>query len=151
MKLKKLFAFCLALAVIGSACGCGLLAENLPDSSSSQVSEEVICEIEKADGKVVITVTECEGEVVLADVMQLLQEEGKLSYIIADGMVTEMEGMANTGNSYWMLYTDHEFSNTEWGTVEYNGKTYASAMFGAENMPAEQGAVYVWSYETFSW
>ena len=156
MKGKKCLAFCLAVAFIGMGSGCGLLADNSAqagNSSQMQLEEQLTYEIEKADGKIEITITKNDyvKQISLMDVMQLLQEEEKLAYVVVDGMVTEMEGVANTSNSYWMLYTDHELSNTEWGTAEYNGKTYASAMFGAETMPAANGTTYLWSYETFSW
>ncbi len=156
MELKKWLALCLALAFVGMGSGCGLLAENPSSSNSSQEqseSDQLTYEIEKADGKIEITITKNDyvKQISLMDVMQLLQEEEKLAYVVVDGMVTEMEGVANTANSYWMLYTDHELSNTDWGTVEYKGETYASAMFGAETMPATVGTTYLWSYETFSW
>ena len=156
MKGKKWLAFCLAMAFVGMGSGCGVLTENsaqVGNSSQMQLEEQLTYEVEKSEGKVVITIAKNDWvkKISLADIMQLLQEEGKLSYTMTDGMVTEMEGVANTSNSYWMLYTNHELSNTEWGTVEYNGETYASAMFGAENMPATNGCTYIWSYETFSW
>lgn len=157
MKFKKLFACCLAFAFVGMACGCNGVggAENSSDTqSNAEQDENLNYELVKADGKVIITITKNNHtkNVKLMEIMERLQLEGKFSYQISDGMVTQIDDVANTSSSYWMLYTDHEtFSNTEWGTLEYNGKTYASAMFGADTMPATNGVTYVWSYETPSW
>lgn len=157
MKLKRLFSFFLAVAFLGMACGCGGLGEmegaNDTQSSAEQ-DENLTYELVKADGKVMITITKNNytRNMKFIEIMQRLQSEGEVTYQISNGMVTQIDGVANTSSSYWMLYTDDEtFSNTEWGTLEYNGKTYASAMFGADAMPATNGVTYVWSYETPSW
>lgn len=158
MKLKKLFSFCLGFICLVTACGCTVINYQTP-SPKTQSSEEgssgesLAYEISKTEGTIVITVTKnlYTRNVNFIEIMQALQEESKLSYQTSNGMIMEMDGVANTEKSYWMLYTDSELSNTEWGTIEYNGKTYASAMFGADSMPASQGTTYVWSYQTFSW
>jgi hypothetical protein len=49
-----------------------------------------------------------------------------------------------------MIYTtDEDNSNTAWGLVEYNGKTYGSAMYGAEELKVKQGESYIWLYQSF--
>lgn len=86
----------------------------------------------------------------LKDYMDYLQEEGELTYEMADGMVTSINGKANTTNSYWMLYTsDAENANNSWGTVEYEGNTYGSAMYGADSLTIKDGCLYIWEYQTF--
>jgi hypothetical protein len=49
-----------------------------------------------------------------------------------------------------MLYTsDTEMSSAKWGTIEYDGKTLASAIVGADTLTVVSGAVYIWEYQTF--
>ena len=49
-----------------------------------------------------------------------------------------------------MLYTsDAEMSNAEWGTIDYDGKTYASAILGAESLEVSAGNYYILSYVIF--
>lgn len=88
----------------------------------------------------------------LIDYMQALKEDGVLDYTVESGMITSINGKANAVDytSCWMLYTDDaELSNTAWGTVELDGKTYASAISGAEELTLKDGATYVWVYMTF--
>lgn len=108
----------------------------------------------KADeNTVAITATDSSfvfGEKSLKDFMDHLQKSEKLAYKISDGMVTEINGKANTTSSYWMLYTsDTENANNEWGTLEYEGEVYGSATLGAESLKAKEGCIYIWSYQTF--
>lgn len=99
---------------------------------------------------VAITVTESTSGETLLEYMNDEQSNGKLTFEIAEGMVTEINGVANTTNSYWMLYTDDEANaNTAWGTYDYNGKTLGSAKYGADSLVVVDGCVYVWVYTTF--
>ena len=104
------------------------------------------------ENTVVITVAQdydVEGKT-LKDYMDYLVAEDELAYEISDGMIVSLNGKANTTNSYWMLYTSDEANaNTAWGTIEYDGHTYGSATLGAPSLPLAEGAVYVWSYQTF--
>lgn len=104
------------------------------------------------ENTVAITVAEdydVEGKT-LKDYMDYLVAEDELAYEISDGMIVSLNGKANTTNSYWMLYTSDEANaNTAWGTIEYDGHTYGSATLGAPSLPLAEGAVYVWSYQTF--
>ena len=84
--------------------------------------------------------------------MEMLREDGKIEFAISGGMVTEINGKANTADfsSCWMLYTsDAELSNTEWGTVSYEENSYGSAIVGAEALPVVNGEIYVWAYQSF--
>ena len=108
----------------------------------------------KADeNTVVITATDSsfdfDGKTLKA-YMDDLQERGKLTYTISNGMVTEINGKSQTLNSYWMLYTsDEENASTEWGTFEYEEKLYGSATVGAESLTVKEGCIYIWAYQTF--
>ena len=65
-------------------------------------------------------------------------------------MITSINGIENTTNSYWMLYTsDATNADTSWGTYEYNGVTYGSATSGAETLTIISNGVYIWVYTTF--
>ena len=108
--------------------------------------------VEETEKMVVIKVDEAEGETTLLSVMQNLQTEGKLSFVVAGGMLTELNGISNDVdyNPCWMLYTsDAELSNQEWGTVEYNGSVFGSAIVGMETLTVISGGYYVWSYQSF--
>lgn len=86
----------------------------------------------------------------LKDYMDFLQGEGELTYTIADGMVTAINGKSNTTKSFWMLYTDDsENANSTWGTFEYESVTYGSATLGAEALAVKEGCTYIWAYQTF--
>jgi hypothetical protein len=108
--------------------------------------------ISKTDTQVVIKVNETEGFATLLDAMNFLKEAGKLTFELTGGMVSSIEGKANPADwsACWILYTsDTEMSNTEWGTVSYEGNTYGSAIFGAEGLTVSAGEYYIWSYDTF--
>ena len=108
--------------------------------------------VSATESLLVIKVEEAETEATLLSVMQTLQEEGKISFVIEGGMVTEINGVANTANynPCWMLYTsDAELSNTAWGTVEFNNQTYGSAVVGAESLTVIAEGYYIWSYQSF--
>lgn len=99
---------------------------------------------------VVITVEGATDGQTLKSYMDGMESRGQISFIISDGMVTEINGVKQTANCYWMLYTDDaENSDTSWGTCEYNGITYASSMYGADSLTVKNGCTYVWKYEKF--
>jgi hypothetical protein len=90
---------------------------------------------------------------VLLQYMEQLKEKGELSFEIKDGMITAINGIANPADfsSCWMLYTsDAEYSNSAWGTVEYQGQTYGSAIVGAELLEIKADQLYIWVYQSFT-
>ena len=108
--------------------------------------------LSKTDTMVVIKVNETEGFATLLDAMNYLQDEGKLTFEFSGGMVVSVEGKTNASDwsACWMLYTsDKEMSNTEWGVVEYDEKSYASAILGAESLTVAVGEYYILSYVSF--
>ena len=107
----------------------------------------------KADeNTVVITATDSSfdfNEKTLKDYMDHLQQNGKLTYTISNGMVTSINGKSQTLTSYWMLYTDDsENADSEFG-LEYEGTVYGSANWGAEALTVKEGCIYIWAYQTF--
>ena len=89
----------------------------------------------------------------LIDYMDKLAAEGKLTCKIASGMITSINGIDNPADfsSCWMLYTsDAENANTAWGTVEYDGNEYGSAISGAETLKIKADQLYIWVFQSFS-
>jgi len=92
-------------------------------------------------------------DMLLIDYMNELVAEGELSCTISDGMITSINGIENPADysSCWMLYTsDAENANTAWGTVEYEGVEYGSAISGAEALKIKAGQLYIWVFQSFS-
>lgn len=82
--------------------------------------------------------------------MDYLVQEGQLEYEISDGMIVSIDGKTGGTNQYWMLYTsDTANANDDWGTCEYDGRTYGSATLGAEELVVKDGCVYIWYLQTF--
>lgn len=92
-------------------------------------------------------------DMLLIDYMRMLSEEGELSCAISNGMITSINGIENPADfsSCWMLYTsDAENANTAWGTVEYAGVEYGSAISGAEVLTVKADQLYIWVFQSFS-
>ena len=155
------------LSLLLIVCCMGATACTLPfggEDSASDVStgsavtlDEVIgmekARVEMTSEKVVaIRVLRVDGEENLLSVMRGLQTNGALSFQESGGMVMSINGKENAADwsACWMLYTsDKELANKEWGEVEYNGEKLGSAIVGAGELPVMEGAVYVWSYQSF--
>ena len=112
--------------------------------------------IKDSDTYIVIKVTQeamgDRSEMLLIDYMKQLKDKGDLAFEMSDGMITSINGIANPADysSCWMLYTsDETMSNAAWGTVEYQGKQYGSAVVGAEQMKIKPGQLYIWVYQSF--
>lgn len=92
-------------------------------------------------------------DMLLIDYMSQLKEKGELEFEIKDGMITSINGIENPADwsSCWMLYTsDAENANAAWGTVEYEGKEYGSAISGAEALVIKPDQLYIWVFKAFS-
>ena len=112
--------------------------------------------IKESDTYIVITASneqlEITDNMTLVDYMGFLKEDGQLDFKINDGMISSINGIDNPSDwsSCWMLYTsDADTANSAWGTVEYNGNIYGSAMFGAESLKIKDGCIYIWVYKSF--
>ena len=139
--MKKFLALLASLMMVLALAGCFL--------GNSTVKATV-----REEGtSVIIHITDVSENVSLLKVMECLQNEGKLTFEAdASGMVTAINGRENASDwsACWMLYTsDAEMANTDWGTIEYDGKTIASAIVGAEALTVVVGEVYLWEYVTF--
>ena len=109
--------------------------------------------VETTDTVVAIAVIDSDDASTLLSLMNTLQEEGKLTFTAdATGMVTSINGKSNAADwsACWMLFTsDSEMSNAEWGTIEWKGETYGSAVVGASALCVEADETYVWVYQSF--
>ena len=93
------------------------------------------------------------AELFLIDYMDKLAQEGELTCTISNGMITSINGIENPADfsSCWMLYTsDAENANAAWGTVEYEGVEYGSAISGAETLKIKADQLYIWVFQSFS-
>ena len=110
--------------------------------------------IKESDKHIVITAdserVSITNDTTLLDYMNSLKQSGELEFEIANGMVVSVNGIANADPSYWMLYTsDADNANAAWGTAEYKGEKYGSAMFGADKLKIKNGEIYSWVYQSF--
>ena len=113
--------------------------------------------IKESDTCIVLKVTEeaigGKTDMLLIDYMESLVKSGKMTCTIQDGMVTSINGIENPVDysSCWMLYTsDEENANAAWGTVDFEGKQYGSAISGAETLKIKAGELYIWVFKSFS-
>ena len=118
-------------------------------------SEKLV--IKDSDTYIVVKTTaqamEGATDMTLMDYMSKLKGKGDLEFTIRDGMITSINGIDNPADysSCWMLYTsDADNANAAWGTVEYEGKTYGSAISGAETLKIKQDQLYIWVFKSFS-
>ena len=119
-----------------------------------QKSEPLV--IKDSDTFIVLKITpealEGKEDQYMIDYMNELAQKGELECTISNGMITSINGIENPADfsSCWMLYTsDAENSNTAWGTVEYEGVEYGSAISGAETLKLKADVIYIWVYQTF--
>ena len=138
---KKILSLLLVVMVLFSLIGCG--------------GGTVECKmLSSTPTRVVFTVNETNGQATVVDCMKYLSENvDGFSYKISNGMVTEINGKANTADfsGCWMLYTsDKELSNNAWGVTAYEGQTLGSAILGAEALIVTVGEIYAWEYAIFN-
>ena len=113
--------------------------------------------IKDSDTYIVVKTTEqaMDGatDMTLMDYMTKLKEKGDLEFTISEGMITSINGIDNPVDysSCWMLYTsDADNANASWGTIEYEGKEYGSAISGAETLKIKPDQLYIWVYKSFN-
>lgn len=96
----------------------------------------------------------------LKEYLDGLTAAGTLTYTIADGMITSLNGTENVtgaaGGSYWMIYCDLlEKDGVIYAdpaySYSYNGLALASSSYGAEGLPVLAGYTYALVYEEMSW
>ena len=120
-----------------------------------QKSEPLV--IKDSDTYIVIKTTaeslDGKTDMLLIDYMNELAKNGELTCTISNGMITSINGIENPADfsSCWMLYTsDAENANASWGTVEFEGTEYGSAISGAETLKIKPDQLYIWVFKSFS-
>ncbi len=149
MKRKYFTCLLLFLLTIFYCIGCNKEVNVTVDPT--QIGVEFIREEDGELRAAVISIKNAELEkgTTLVDVMETLKDERTFVYTFSQGMLTELNGKKNGDGYYWMLYTsDSERANTAWGSYEYKGQALGSATVGAESLPAKDGKVYVWAYQS---
>ena len=129
-------------------------ASELESKSESSLAASLVTVV---DNMVIITVDAdymAIGQTtVLIDYMTKLKADGVLDFTVSkDGMISSINGQENPADwsKCWMLYSDDaELTNQAWGTATVGGKTYFSAVLGAESLPIKDGKIYVWEFKSF--
>ncbi len=156
--MKKVLVFLMTALLAVGFVGC---VDNDEDSVSSSNSGNTIQKLyyqvfatqeENKTVRVEISILSLDGKYTLMDIMEKAQEKHDLTYESTGGMITSINGTANTADfsSCWMLYTsDAEMANNAWGTITIGGQTFGSAIVGAEVLEVMEEQIYVWEYTTF--
>ena len=154
-KMQKVLSIVLVLAIMSctlllSACQQDKLVIETPETDPA--TNLVI-----TDDLIIIKITQealaGATDMTLMDYMSKLKEKGELEYSISDGMITSINGIDNPVDysKCWMLYTsDADNANAAWGTVEYEGKEYGSAISGAETLKIKPDQLYIWVFKSVS-
>lgn len=151
----KQFKGLVAAAAASAVLVCGaLFSACAQDSSIGAAKAEVLASDAE---RVVIEVTEGDTSKSLYDALTVFQEEEKLTFSGSESeygyYITSVNGVAAAGDSYWAVYTTlgtldgTSYSDAQWGTFEYEGKTLASASYGVSGLPLVEGEYYalVWT------
>ncbi len=140
-KMQKVLSLMLVLVILAGLTACK--------------SEKLV--IKDSDTYIVVKTTtqamDGATDMTLMDYMTKLKDKGDLEFTISDGMITSINGIDNPADysSCWMLYTsDADNANASWGTVEYEGKEYGSAISGAETLKIKSDQLYIWVFKSFS-
>lgn len=115
--------------------------------------------LEGSDKLVVIEANSTGGS--LEEAMSALKKAGELAYEGSESeygfYLTSVNGYVPDGenNEYWAVYTTLgeyegvEYSNSEYGTYDYKGKTCASASYGISGLPMVEKEIYVLVVESY--
>lgn len=115
--------------------------------------------LEGSDKLVVIEANATGGS--LEEAMSALKTAGKLTYEGSEGdygfyLVSVNDYIPDAeNNEYWAIYTTLgeyegvEYSNSEYGTYDYNGKTCSSASYGISGIPMVAGEIYILAVESY--
>ena len=150
--LSVLLAMMIACAVLFTGCqpDTQVLA---PPASSVNPDPSLVITSDYIAIKVTQELMDGATDMTLMDYMTKLKEKGDLEFAISDGMITSINGTENPADysSCWMLYTsDADNANASWGTVEYEGQEYGSAISGAETLKIKADQLYIWVFKSIS-
>lgn len=149
------FAFTACSGDDAASSGSGNGSANVGDNAQSGVSAS----LDISGKRVVIKASSTGGS--LEDTMSFFKGIGMLSYEGAEGdygfYLTSVNDYTPDAenNEYWAIYTTLgeyegvEYSNSEYGTYDYNGKTCASASYGISGIPMVEGEIYIITIATY--
>lgn len=151
-KIKQFFVFAVSAILAVATLSAFVACEGGTDEKTSEY--EVVVSTEEL---VVVKANEANVDATLYSVMVQLQTEGKLTFTESNGFISSVNGVENPADysSCWMIYTDLErfndvvYATTEYGSYTYENKTYASAAYGAKELPVIGGYTYILHYDTF--
>ena len=154
--LVSLFAI-LSIAAIFAFAGCADGKTNEQGTASGNVALEVQSAVFTASNDVLAL----NDSTSVKDYMDVLAENGELKFGGSESeygfYITSVYNTSASTNSYWAVYTDlvtiegdeTVYSNAEYGTFTYGGKTLYSASFGVSGLPCIDGYTYALVYTTF--
>lgn len=162
-KLTKIFASLVAvcaLCAVFAFAGCGKQVKIVSTDDGKTKSAVFVASSD---------VMELTVQTSLADYLEALQEKDELQYVAENSTyglyITSVNGQAESTDANgshgwsWMVYTDLVtiegdkaiYSNAEFGTYEYEGKTLNSASYGISELPCVEGYTYALVYSEWSY
>ena len=151
MKHMRIFFVSGALAaalMCGALIGCAQTADT-GDAEFRLVANDETC--------VVIAADKSDTDRSLYDALAFFATSGEITMDGSESeygfYITSVNGVEAAGDSYWAVYTTlgtldgTSYSDAQWGTYEYDGKTLASASYGVSGLPLVAGEYYalVWT------
>lgn len=156
---KKVFAIITAICTLAALCALSACDKEKQGVKQASGNIDIIVQsVVFTASSDVMTLTDSTS---LADYMDVLAEDGELVFDAENGeygyYIVSIYATKAEGNAYWALYTDlvtiegddAVYSNAEYGTYEYDGKTLYSASYGASGLPCIDGYTYAWVYTTY--
>lgn len=148
--MKKLICiFCILISLTFSLfCGCGDKQVDTPNRGNVSIDVKSIAFT--ASGNVLALTSKTS----LKDYLDELQKKGEITFEGKEGsyglFIEKIFDTKAEGNFYWALYTDlvkiegddAVYSNSEYGTFEYKGKTLNMANYGVSSLPCVEGYTY---------
>ena len=150
MKTRSRIGILLMVAVM--AVSGGILTACTKDEADAKL-------LENSQTLVVIEANATGGS--MKDAMAKLKGAGDLDYEGSEGefgfYLTSVNGYTPNAakNEFWAVYTtlgEYDgvtYSNVEYGTYEYDGKTLASAAYGISGLPLIKGHLYILTVSTY--
>ena len=153
--MKKLIAIILSavlLLILPTACGSDPVSATVVSSAKGSQGSPRVCNV--------VIRAEADGGS-LADALKELNDAGELTYDGYDSdygfFITSLIGVEAdaSANEFFAVYTtlgEYDgvaYSNAEYGTYFYNGKTLSSASYGVSGLPMVVGELYVIVLESY--
>ncbi len=149
--MKKLIpVVAIVLILLVALCACNQKEPTKIDEPTTPATDSSVINV--SDTTIVLAPTSDYVGQTLLSFMQASTLKGLLEFSLTNGMVTSINGKENTADysKCWMLYTsDANMANTAWGTVEYQGNVYGSAVKGVTELNIIENGLYIWVYTTF--